>query len=754
MGLRYILVLSIIVLIALSATAISYQQKAMVPLNERPKYAERVILLSIDAMRADMTFQLAEEGKLPGFKYLIDHGVVAKGMIVSFPSATAVSHAVLSTGAPPGITGITGNSFHEPGMKVYETKTGFSGAYLRAEPIWVTADKQGLKAIVAAFPQSTPSAWEGKVSKADLFNPYDAFLWPVSYSKLYTTNTSISAATVISFTPAANWSNTGVVGSVVEAYEANIIMGDDIWYLYLAELDGDGYPDKLAIVPGEKDLSKALTILSEGEWSKPLNTTITYNGNTYVVAPLFKAINLSLNNFRLYRSLMRPFNASWFNNETLAWNVWNNVVVKTGMITDGDWYALVNEWIDPDTYMETVNFTNNFFKEFTLYLIKHTNWELLLAYTPIVDNVYHEFLGLIDPSMPYYDPDKASVYRNYVEEAMMWADSILKAIIDNVDLDNTVVIVVSDHGQWSVKKFVNINSILYQAGLIAVNGDGSIDWNNTKAYYVGYNQIFVNLQGREEDGVVPPDEYGVVVNKIMDALASVRDPDTGEPVFSLILSKDEAEPYGLFGDRAGDVIFSCRPGYAASTSLQLSNGTPVLFSDAVPLKTVTGTHGDYPYYPQLIAIFGAVGPNIIHGELGYIRSTSIAPTITTILGIEPPANATGNPLPILEPLVETTTETIVSVSTSTETITQTTTIEETITKEITTTKSLPVTITSTTMVPTTTTETKLLKQTITYTTTTTTKTEVPVTDWGTTAIIGIILLIIGLAIGYVLKKPR
>lgn len=434
------------------------------------------------------------------------------------------------------------------------------------------------------------------------------------------------------------------------------------------------------------------------------------------MAPLFKAIDLSLDNFRLYRSLMRPYNTNWFNNETLAWMVWNNVVVKTGMVTDGDWYALVNGWIDPDTYMETVNLTNTFFKEFTLYFIKNTDWNLILAYTPIVDNVYHQFLGLTDPNMPYYDPDKAEKYRGYVEQAMIWADSILKSIIDNVDLEDTAVMVVSDHGQWSVKKIIYVNSVLYQAGLIAVDENGDIDWSNTKAYYVGYGSIFVNLQGREEDGVVPPEEYDAVVSQIMDALESVRDPDAGEPVFSLILRNDEAKPYGLYGDRAGDVIFSCRPGYASSTGLKIDTITsePIIFSDAVPLKTITGSHGDYSYYPQLIAIFGAIGPGIIHGILSYIHSTSIAPTITEILGVDAPANATGTPLPILEPIITTVTHTEYETLTTTET--RTTTLTET------------------------------------YTTTETT--EVQVTDWTLTIIIGIILLIIGIVIGTLCRRPR
>jgi predicted AlkP superfamily pyrophosphatase or phosphodiesterase len=116
--------------------------------------AKRVVVLSIDALKADMLWsillnqsQLALD--LPGFKYIFQNGFLAQGMIVSFPSSTAVSHAVISTGAPPGITGITGNTIHLSGTPLTSTVSGFNGSMLLAEPLWVTVDRQGLKAIVA-----------------------------------------------------------------------------------------------------------------------------------------------------------------------------------------------------------------------------------------------------------------------------------------------------------------------------------------------------------------------------------------------------------------------------------------------------------------------------------------------------------------------------------------------------------------------------------------------------------------------------
>ncbi len=108
--------------------------------------------------------------------------------MVVYPSATAVNHASEVTGAPPGATGIVGNSIHHPNSSVASTVSGFDGRYLLAEPIWVTADRAGLRTVVVSFPQSTPQAWSGRVDpdRTKLFNIYDAFM-PFTPSTLYTT---------------------------------------------------------------------------------------------------------------------------------------------------------------------------------------------------------------------------------------------------------------------------------------------------------------------------------------------------------------------------------------------------------------------------------------------------------------------------------------------------------------------------------------------------------------------------------------
>ncbi len=691
----------------------------------------RVVVLSIDAARFDHLVKLAGEGALPNIAKMLKEGIYAD-MVVVYPTATAVSHAAISTGAPPGVNGITGNAIHLPGTPITATVSGFNGSYLVSEPIWMAADRQGLKSIVVSFPQSTPPAWSTK--KSLLFNIYDAS-FAFTYSTLYTTNKSVPRATYIELREAVNWTGVSeVLGSVARALESNITIGDTVFYLYLADLEGDGLYDRLVIAP-TKDLRKAYAVLREGEWSKPVNTTVTYRGSTYTIAPLFKALRLNpVSDFRLYRGTTRPLEAPWFSNETVARDVWNNVVVKTGTFTDGDYYGLVNKWFDEETYMETVAYTNLFFKEFTLYVLKNYDWDLLMSYTPVIDNVYHQFLGLTDPRMPYYNPEKAGYYWELIVRTYKLVDDFVGALLENLPRDS-VLIVLSDHGQYSVKKIVYVNGILYNNGFITDTV--------TKAQMVWHGHVFVNLKGREAGGVVPPEEYEGVVKNITNLLRFYRDPETGEYVFDIVVTRNESAAIGLGGERTGDIVLAVKPGYTTSTALvkDPATGRAIEVAPAVPLSTVTGDHGPVlPHYPELRAVFLAYGPGVRGGYLGAVSSLQVAPTIARLLGIEPPRDAKMPPaFTILE---VTTTATLVktTTATTTATLTATTTLRETTT--LTTTATFRETYTSTATI---------VRTETTVTTTTATTTE-KVVDVGVTAAAAIAALAVGAVAGLLVRR--
>ena len=93
---------------------------------------------------------------------------------------------------------------------------------------------------------------------------------------------------------------------------------------------------------------------------------------------------------------------------------------------------------------------------------------------------------------------------------------------------------MSDHGFHSFRKAVNLNTWLVQEGYLAVTGARSeqktldnlflgsgqfwenVDWSRTRAYAMGLGQIFLNVRGREGQGIVDPgDEYRRLADELV-----------------------------------------------------------------------------------------------------------------------------------------------------------------------------------------------------------------------------------------------
>ncbi len=127
------------------------------------------------------------------------------------------------------------------------------------------------------------------------------------------------------------------------------------------------------------------------------------------------------------------------------------------------------------------------------------------------------------------------------------------------------VIVMSDHGFAAFDRAVNLNTWLQQEGFLALGGAGeatlaSIDWKRTKAYAMGLNALYINLAGRERNGIVLAGaEHDALVAELARRLEAFRDPDTGRTVV------DDVTVVGKSVSRfAPDLIVGYAPGYRAS----------------------------------------------------------------------------------------------------------------------------------------------------------------------------------------------
>jgi predicted AlkP superfamily phosphohydrolase/phosphomutase len=217
---------------------------------------------------------------------------------------------------------------------------------------------------------------------------------------------------------------------------------------------------------------------------------------------------------------------------------------------------------------------------------------------------------------------------------------------------------MSDHGFGPKDKSVNVNLALREWGLLSIGGagsltksagvrqvarrakkllpksvwqkakgaaQGSIDWSKTKAFSAPIPQqgVYVNLQGREPEGIVPQAEYESVRDEIIERFQGLIDPDDGKPVVDVVYKREEVME-GSEAAGAPDLFPVCR-----AYSYELSDGlySPSILDDYRALPR--GFH-------QMDGIFGIAGPDI-EPRSGLSASLyDIAPTALYLAGLKVP----------------------------------------------------------------------------------------------------------------------
>lgn len=134
---------------------------AATPAEQRPPVT---ILVSIDGFRADYRAR----GVTPNLNALADAGISA-AMRPSFPSVTFPNHWTLVTGLRPDRHGVVGNRMEDarrPG-EIFTMATEDSFWWDTAEPLWITAEKAGIRSATmfwpgenVAFGGKRPSDWQ------------------------------------------------------------------------------------------------------------------------------------------------------------------------------------------------------------------------------------------------------------------------------------------------------------------------------------------------------------------------------------------------------------------------------------------------------------------------------------------------------------------------------------------------------------------------------------------------------------------
>jgi ATP sulfurylase len=165
------------------------------------------------------------------------------------------------------------------------------------------------------------------------------------------------------------------------------------------------------------------------------------------------------------------------------------------------------------------------------HMLREKEWDFFMLVEMGVDRIHHAFWKYFDPQHPKYEA--GSRYENAIEEYYEYLDREIGKILDTID-DDTVVLAVSDHGARHMEGGICINEWLRQEGYLTLKEEPAgivplekveIDWDRTKAWGAGgyYGRLFLNVQGREPQGVIPSGDYEEVRDEIIYRLSQITD---------------------------------------------------------------------------------------------------------------------------------------------------------------------------------------------------------------------------------------
>ncbi|MEE9296780.1 MAG: alkaline phosphatase family protein [Phycisphaerae bacterium] len=269
------------------------------------------------------------------------------------------------------------------------------------------------------------------------------------------------------------------------------------------------------------------------------------------------------------------------------------------------------------------------------YAIDHYDDGLLFFYFSSTDLQAHLFWWDSDRKHPLRSAGKAREYHGVVEDLYKRMDSVVGDVVARFG-DDALILVMSDHGFCEFRRRFDLNNWLRDKGYVRPANCRSllmgVDWSRTRAYGLGLNGLYLNLAGRERDGIVDPSRRDALLEKISQELLAVRDPLDGAPVIAAVYRSDEVYS-GPNVSKAPDLIVGYHRGYRVAWGSILGFISEETIADNREAWTA-----DHCVAADLVP--GVVFSNrpIPHDEPSLI---DMAPTILEEFGLTPPETMKG-----------------------------------------------------------------------------------------------------------------
>jgi predicted AlkP superfamily phosphohydrolase/phosphomutase len=307
-----------------------------------------------------------------------------------------------------------------------------------------------------------------------------------------------------------------------------------------------------------------------------------------------------------------------------------------------DTWALNEEVLDDQAFLQQCYGNHEDRERMFFDALEKTPQGLCACVFDTTDRVQHMFWRYLDPNHPAARDLPQDQRPRVIQDLYDRMDHLIGRVLEQID-EQTLLLVISDHGFQSFARCMNLNAWLHQNGYLALkpgqreSGDWfeDVDWSRTRAYTMGLNGLYLNLMGREREGIVRSGaEAETLKEELRSRLDGLVDPASGAVGITGMFDCD-AVFAGPYVDNAPDLIVGYGKGFRASWDSVMGKVTDKIFEDN--LKAWSGDH--------------CVDPRLVPGVLFSNRKIAaekpaivdLAPTILKLFGLDLPAYFDGKP---------------------------------------------------------------------------------------------------------------
>jgi predicted AlkP superfamily phosphohydrolase/phosphomutase len=600
-----------------------------------------VVVIGLDGLDPGVVTQLLEQKQLPHLARLREQGGFAR-LATTRPAQTPVAWSTFATGTNPAGHGIFDFLRRNPktylpdlALNRYEQKNAFlppkAVNLRRGTPVWEILKAAGSEATILRCPCTyPPDPVRGRLLSGMGVPDLRGGLGTATF---YTTNDSVKpgeSENVVRIQPVAEGLyTTHLIGprnpKTMDDFHVEITLRVDRDARRVL-LQSDGAPRELAITPGA--------------WSDWLRIKFKL-GLLQSIRGIVRFHLLQLEpELALYASPINfdpaapffPISEPPEYAGDLAQHI--GLFYTTGMVEDHA--GLNNERITEETFLDQCAIAWREREAMMMHELDSFKAGLLYCLFDTPDRIQHLFWRFREPGHPANRGEMPrSDLAQVIDDCYRRCDSIVGKALQYCD-DETLFIALSDHGFNSFQRGVHLNTWLHDHGFLALKsgvkpgeetGDllRQVDWGKTRAYALGLSGIYLNLKGREEQGIVSLDDADSLKAALAHGLTGLTDPGRqGTVAISRALPR-EAVYHGPYLEEAPDLLVDFAPGYRVSWSSSMGGIAHGHFEDNV--KKWSGDHIIDP--DRVPGVLFMNRPFRTEGA----RLLDLAPTILASLGI-------------------------------------------------------------------------------------------------------------------------